>query len=545
MRKLQALTISLLFLITNNIQASLFQAPNPYSFGPQGRTVSDLRNFATPREMIRILPNRPVVATDSSGNRLYYTSDGKMSVSIAKDGSMSFSIGGVTKSRNSDGDITGITRTIQGSGGWQEVRNDKNQIISYRALNGDGKVIATYDKDKNLTATYVYTGQGAKLDYVINEMTQGKTFYDEYERAKYEVDMDGYILKTYQYEDVIYEIDENDVSRKTLREVPTNVGSNQGLLVSSRDYGFDIGSIEQGTAMATSAYTTTFFDKEGKPLYVKTPDGLISIEYHYKNDGGANKILDYEIDNLTKTKTFYDEHGNKDYTVNELGTVIAKHYDGCTVNLLSSDGASQVTRYDIDGKELYTTLTNVSYNSDGTIDKVMNNDNETLKQYYYKEDADGNKIIEYVEDLTDKTKTYYDDEGRPSYTKNIDGEIIKDFSWNGNTLVFTFDRRTQLTQWYNMDKELLFESFNERVVSKNIYSAGQLIGKWDAQTNTLTILINERAWINVKLKEELSADSIRSIIANAAAINEEIKNNGDGSVLNGIVMRYGGILLTE
>lgn len=541
MRKLQVLTISLLFLITNNIQASLFQAPNPYSFGPEGRTVSDLRNFATPREMISILPNRPVVATDSSGNRLYYTSDGKMSVSIAKDGSMSFSIGGVTKSRNSDGEITGITRTIQGSGGWQEVRNDKDQIISYRALNGDGKVAATYDKDQNLTATYVYTGQGAKLDYVKNEMTQGKTFYDEYGREKYEVDVDGYILKTYQYEDVIYEIDESDASRKTLRAVKTDVGDNQGLLVSTRDYGFDISSVNQGISSATSAYTTTFFER-GKPIFVKTPDGLITTEYHYKNDDGANRILDYVIDNLTKTTTFYDKYGNKDYTVNDIGTIITKHYDDCSVNLLSADGASQVTRYDIDGKELYSTLTNISYNSDGTIDKVMNNDNEALKQYYYKEDADGNKIIDYVEDLTDKSKTYYDDEGRPAYTENVDGEIIKDFSWNGNTLVFTFDRRTQLTQWYNMDKELLFESFNERVVSKNIYNAGQLIGKWNAQNNELTILINERAWITVALREVPTADTIRSVIANSAAIKEEIANNGDGSVLDGILEKYGCLL---
>lgn len=542
MRKLQALIISLLFLITNNIQASLFQAPNPYSFGPEGRTVSDLRDFATPKQMVSILPNRPVVATDSSGNRLYYTSDGKMSVSIAKDGSMSFSIGGVTKNRNSDGEITGITRTLQGSGLLQEVRNDKDQVISYRALNGDGKVAATYDKDKNLTATYVYTGQGAKLDYVKNEMTQGKTFYDEYERAKYEVDMDGYILKTYQYEDVTYEADDSDVYRRTLKTVKTDAGSNQGLLVSSRDYSFGVSSVGQGTITANSEYTTTIFDKEGKPLYVKTPDGLVSTEYHYKNDGGANKILDYVVDNLTKTKTFYDEHGNRDYTVNDVEAVVAKHYDGCSVNILSSDGASQVTRYDIDGKELYTTLTNISYNSDGTIDKVMNNDNEVLKQYYYKKDADGNKIIDYVEDLTAKNKTYYDDEGRPVYTENKDGEVIKDFSWNGNTLVFTFDRQTQLTQWYNMDKELLFESFNERVVSKNIYSAGQLIGKWDAQERRLTILINERAWITVDLKEEPTPDSIRSIIANSAAINEEIKNNGDGSVLNGILTKYGCLL---
>ena len=516
MRKLQALTISLLFLITNNIQASLFQAPNPYSFGPEGRTVSDLRDFATPKQMVSILPNRPVVATDSEGNRLYYTSDGKMSLSIAKDGSMSFSIGGVTKSRNSDGDITGITRTIQGSGLLQEIKNDDNQVIGYRALNGDGKVAATYDKDKNLTATYVYTGQGAKLDYVKNEMTGGKTLYDKYQRAMADVDFDGYVLATYQYQDVSYEY---GADGKSVDTIDNKAGSNEGLLVSKKTYELNM--------KEEIEYSTTYFDLEGKITHITNNEGLIVTEYHYKNDDGANKILDYVLDNLTKNKTYYDKHGKADYTVNDKDTVITRYYDNYTVNIAADGSYSQVTKYDIDGTELYTTLKNTSYNSDGTIDKVMDKDDVVLEQYYYKMDADDNKVIDYVVNFFDvdynsKTYTWYE-EDKPKYvtstserpSDDLSSNILKDFSWNGNTLVYTFDRKTETTKWYNMDKDLVYETMNERIITKNLYNNGQLVGKWDAQEKKLTIFINERSWLTIKADEEPSVSSISNIIANS------------------------------
>ena len=217
MKKLQALIISLFFLISNNVYASFLQGPNPYSFGPQGRSVSDLRDFAKPKNMVKILPNRPIVATDSEGNRLYYTPDGKMTLSIAKNGAMSFSLGGVNKSYNSDGDFSGITRTIRGSGLLQEIRNKDNQLLGYRALNGDGKVHQTFDKDGNVSATYFYTGQGANVDYVQNEMTGGRTYYDEYGRTKYEVDFNGYIQRTYLYADTAYTVDESDETRRTIK----------------------------------------------------------------------------------------------------------------------------------------------------------------------------------------------------------------------------------------------------------------------------------------------------------------------------------------
>ncbi len=551
MKKMQAVITSLFLLITTNIQAALFEAPNPYSFGPQGRAVSDLRDFATPKQMVSILPNRPVVATDSEGNRVYYTPDGKMALSISRTGEMSFSIGGVTKTKDVNGDISSTTRTLQGNRLRQEIKNDKDQVIGYRELNGKGKTSATFDKEGNLTATYHYKGQGAKLDYIQNEMTLGKTYYDDYGREICERNFEGYIMRAYQYEDVIYEVDESDNTKKTLKTTQIRQGEINGLKVSSRDYNYGVNVTDSGTIVANSQYTTTYYDKEGYPTYVRTPDGIITTEYHYKNDTGANKILDHVTDNLTKTKTYYKETGDKDYIINDKDVVTAKFYDGYSVTCLTdsdsltdTDYANQeITKYDIDGKELYTTLKKVEYNSDGTIDKVMEDEDTVLEQYYYKKDSEGNKIINYVENMLDGSKTYYDDEQRQMYTEDKNGEIIKDFSWNGNTLVYTFDRLTQNTQWYNANREWVYESFNERLISKNIYNYGQLVAKWEPGTHEATVYINERAWIKVVLDKEPSVDGINSLIANAADVDAEIRNNGDGSVINGILVRFG--LLSE
>lgn len=563
MKRIQALIISLLFLMTNNIQASFLQGPNPYSFGPQGRTVSDLRDFAKPKSMFRVLPNRPVVATDSSGSRVYYTSDGKLALSIGKDGSMTFSLGGVSKGYNSDGELKNISRTLKGEGLLQEIRNDKDEIIGYKALNGEGKTAKTYDKDMNLTATYVYKGQGAKVDYIQNEMTKSRTYYDDYGREMCTKDFDGYILKVFLYTDVEYTADEKDSTRQTLKATKTKSNpTNTGLLTSIREYtNKHVDSVYDNDDKTSVfkynehkydnfAYNETFFDLEGKTLYIKNAEGFTVREYHYKQDDKGNKILDYHLDVLTRNRTYYDEYGTATYTVNDQGGVITKYFDGYTVNV--RDGFyTEVTKYDIDGKELYTTLKNIEYNEDGTIKKVMDEDDKVWQEYYYTE-KNGKKVVDYVVNYSDKdfggikTYTWYDDE-KPvfttsSSTRPVDDSadnILREFSWNGDMLVFTFDKGTKTTNWYNINKEMVYETMNERIISKNIYSNGQLVGKWNAQKGETTIYTNERAWITVTSDVEPTVDMVTALISHAAEINADIAKKDVSRVANNLMDNFG------
>ncbi|MHB9155027.1 MAG: hypothetical protein ACYC5N_04950, partial [Endomicrobiales bacterium] len=48
-------------------------AGTPYSFGPEGRPINEIQEFAKPNQMMEILPNRPVAATDKYGNRVLFT----------------------------------------------------------------------------------------------------------------------------------------------------------------------------------------------------------------------------------------------------------------------------------------------------------------------------------------------------------------------------------------------------------------------------------------------------------------------------------------
>jgi hypothetical protein len=544
MKKIQVLIITFLFLttnvMTNNIYASFLQSPSPYSFGPEGRTVSDLRDYAKPNEMVRILPNMPVASTDSEGNRIYYTPDGKMTLSVSKDGSMSFSLGGTTKKIDSEGKLKSITTSMKGSGLLQETRNDKNEVVGYTALNGEGKTSVVYDKDKNVTATYHYKGQGARLDYVQNEMTKGRTYFDDFGRSKVDVDADGYVLKTYQYGDVSYVLDESDTSRKTVVSVDSKEKDKnyKGSLVSTRDYSFTIQQTSNGEVSAKTVFSTTHYDKQGSVTYVEDSNGIETSVYVYKKNTNGDKILDYVLDNLTKNKTYFNEDGTRNCTKNDKGAVVTKYYDNekYSVNY-NGDNALEVTKYGIDGKELYTTLKNVTYNSDGSIDKVKDANGNVLEKYEYSTNSKGDRVIKYVENVVDGTKTYYDEQQRQTYTEK-DGVRVKEFNWNGNTLVYTYDTKTQVTQYYNMDKELVYVAFNEKVISKNIYNKGQLVGKWDAQNNQVVVYVNERSWISVKADEEPSVELITAIITHKSAIDNDIANSSS-TTLDNLIKQYG------
>ena len=105
-------------------------------------------------------------------------------------------------------------------------------------------------------------------------------------------------------------------------------------------------------------------------------------------------------------------------------------------------------------------------------------------------------------------------------------------------MIYTFDTKTKLTQYYNMDKELVYVAFNERVISKNIYNKGQLIGKWDAQNNQVIVYINERSWISVVANEEPTAGMINALITHKDAISNDIANKSSAS-LDSLIKQYG------
>lgn len=560
MKKLTVLIISFVFFLTNNIQASLFQAPNPYSFGPQGRAVADLRDFAKPKQMVNILAGRPVVATKSDGTRVYYTSDGKMSLSIKGNGEMTFSLGGHSKSLDKFGNLKAEAKTLKNN--LQEIRNEFGEIQSYNKLDGNGKVIASYDEDMNKTATFYYGKYGKSLEYSVNEMTKQKTVYDKSERAVAVYDPEGYILSTYQYEDVSYESAED---RKTLIAVESENKGNR-LLVTTKSYlnKIEDDGVESGEIVYSMTYSTTYYNGDGLVTHVVDPNGITSMIYNYKKDSDGNKVLEYVLDTKTRNKTYYENNREK-YVKNDKDKIITKYYWNGSKFLFSAEVNDDGTWISTTNKDKITSYSNIVYNKDGTIDTVSDEKGNITERYHYKEDDDGNNILDYVENVLDGSKTYYTmetndlgdkliDKAVPVKTVNAKGEVIIDYGSNKGNLVYSFDRRTKVTSWYmpgQEDKpELVYETLNDRIMSKNIYSNGQLIGKWEVshghdaegkdkidesnaeelknmedRTYKLTIFVNERQEFVLWLKEEPSVDKVRYIM-------DKYKETGDVKFLN-------------
>ena len=179
-------------------------------------------------------------------------------------------------------------------------------------------------------------------------------------------------------------------------------------------------------------------------------------------------------------------------------------------------------------------------------------DDKVWHEYVYTTDRDGKKVVDYVINHSDfdfdgkDTYTWYED-GKPIYTTDssarpVDdkaGNILRDYNWNGDTLVFTFDRKTENTHWYNVNKELVYITFNERVISKNIYNKGQLIGKWNAQKGETTIYINERAWITVTADVEPTPAMITGLISHASEINADVAKQDKADVANKLMDTFG------
>ncbi|MDR2067055.1 MAG: hypothetical protein LBP57_04395 [Endomicrobium sp.] len=312
MKKIISL-LSLTFLILSSakIYASLAATQNPYNIGPEGRTVEDLTNFAKPKDMFSILPNKPIQATDSSGNRQLFTTTGSLALSISKDGSITFSLSGQSRTIDSKGNLKEVEKNVVGTN-IVEVRNEFGELVSYKEKGLGGQVVKEYDKDKNLTKTNVYDAYGKRMVASVNELTKAKTVFDDKGRAVYDLDYEGNRTAKYEY-------DENNMLAKKIDM-----------------YG-----------------NTTYYDKNQNPDVVKNKEGMEITKYIYIEDKDGNLSLDKTEDKETGETTYFKD-GKQQYTRNQSGTVVSEYgWVGSKLVYSFNKLNNETTWYDIDGKALY------------------------------------------------------------------------------------------------------------------------------------------------------------------------------------------------
>jgi hypothetical protein len=365
MKKINSLLLTFVIFFSHTCYGVL-PSQNPYNIGPEGRTVEDLTNFAKPKDMVAILPNRPVQATDSSGNRQFFTTTGSLALSISKDGSVTFSLSGQSKTIDSKGNLKKEEKSIRGTN-ITEVRNEFGEILSYKEKGMGGQIVKEYDKDKNLTKTNVYDSYGKMMVSSVNEMTKAKTVFDGKGMAIYDLDYEGNRTSKYEYDD-------------------------KNMLTAKIDmYG-----------------NKTYYDENQNPKYVENEVGSILTEYIYKEDKNGNLSLDKTYDKRTGETTYFKD-GKQEYTRNKAGAIITEYVWSGSKLVYSFDKTNnETTWYDIDGKALYVAI----------------NDTIISKNLYYKGQMVG------VWDVRSNEVTIFKNERRELTLKINDGleptgEMIK------------------------------------------------------------------------------------------------------------------------
>jgi YD repeat-containing protein len=315
MKKFNSILLTLLLISVNLNAANLPGFGNKvyqFGFGNAARNVEDLRAYAAPVQKYSILPGRPVVATDQSGNRQMYSPNGNMVMSVSKDGTRTYSLSGVQKTLDKDGKLLSVSKNLTGTNRIDNY-NEFGELISYKLTDMGGKVLSEYDKDDNKTRQYVYDGYGKNISAIINTLNGGRTVFDDKGLPAYELDYEGNRMARYEYNEL-----------------------NQ--LVSKTDaYG-----------------NVTKYDEKGNMTHTENKDGIVLVSYNYGYDKDNNYVLFTSFDPTTRSTTYF-ENGRQTVTKNYAGAIVTDYCWNLSKLLWSFNRETQeTTYYGIDGKTLYT-----------------------------------------------------------------------------------------------------------------------------------------------------------------------------------------------
>ena len=286
-----------------------------YSFTAGPENVYNIsQTYRKPVEMMDILPGRPVSAHTQSGSSQYFSPKGELMLSVATDGTRTYSLKGGTKKYDKDGNLISETTRITGTD-LEETKNDSGQVTGYTKLGYGGQVVAELDKDKNVERSYVYDKYGKNLEYVLNENTMVKTVYGKNGKATYDMNYEGAKTAWYNY---------------------------------NKD-----GNIESKTDIQQNV---TLFDKNGNMKQTTDWTGSVVLKYNYKTDDNGNSILDTSVDKDGNITTYKNNNPLK--TVSSDGSTVMREwkYEGNTLIYSHNNANNEITWYDAAGKSLYSSI---------------------------------------------------------------------------------------------------------------------------------------------------------------------------------------------
>jgi hypothetical protein len=239
------------------------------------------------------------------------------------------------------------------------------------------------------------------------------------------------------------------------------------------------GSVATRTKIQHNSNVAVITDGEGNYLGYQTiafgynvqqqfdSNNNLTQTYHYSHYA---KKVDYIINELTQTRTVFDSNGLPTTDINYEGSVVASYiYDDHSRLMHKTDNRMNKTYYSL---------------STGQMDRTEDRYGNILVQYYYKTNHLGMDVLETSVDNIGLT-TFYSN-GKPRIEKDAQGNTTKEYGYNGQTLVFTFDNFMAQTTWYDVNGNPLFISKDDVPIQEWLYSKGRLVGVWDYARNVLT-----------------------------------------------------------
>lgn len=227
-------------------------------------------------------------------------------------------------------------------------------------------------------------------------------------------------------------------------------------------------------------------------------------EYDYENNltrtsnyNQYGKTTECIVDELSQSRTICNDKGQPEYDVD---------YEGYKTAVYARDARNKMTTK----TDVYGNVTH--FDLDGNMTHTEDVDHNVITRYKYRTDDKGNYVLDNAKDMLTNSVTYFKN-GKQTQTKNYAGAVVRDYVWDGSTLIASRDRETQQMTWYDINGKATYNSVNDHLISKRLYNQGKLVGVWNASDYTITLVHhNERngVTLNVAALVEQMQNAIRA-----------------------------------
>ncbi len=242
------------------------------------------------------------------------------------------------------------------------------------------------------------------------------------------------------------------------------------------------------------------YGRGGKILRTRDEDYNLTATFGYDW-----KSLAWIVDELTHTKTIYDRRGKAMHDLDFEGNKLAFYeYNGNNQLKWKVDLYGNKTIYDAQGRKALLTL---------------DFKGKAIASFNYNDPRNSYRLTSIADQYGNITEY---EKGRPQRMKDYQGNLLKQWTWQGTKLIMTKDLVTNSSfgleanrvTWYKKGKPT--QTSIDGVTTKNwVRIKGKTVGIWDARNKELTLLENGRVIAKVELEE----------LSNIAEVKAWLRNN--------------------